>query len=624
MKPHPLTDTAFKQLKTSLTNFGNVLNTPHSMALYALVSTMTQMAEGKTQGRIAFGLPTGTGKTRAITEWAAAVHKLGLPYTLAVSASRIEALCTLKRDMLDAGIPEDKIGLLHDDKRASLPATDDNDDRPFMLVTHQRIRSKKNNLDQYNLFKGQPRNLLLYDESLMISDVEHFNYSDLTGNIAHKIYKYKHNLKHTEITNYLVESLKLLEYVFEHYEEAQHDLHLIESPAIDPKLAEQYARDWEKEGIISQFLRAANLNLRMVKAGQAAVVSYRIVIPEALKNIIVLDASYPIRKLCHFDQTIVNAETLPVVKSIGVTSFHDLKKFDNVVLKRLRTYGGRNTMEKRFKDKTMAKEVVTVLKTIPENESVLFFVYKMNKPGGCDYSKILAGEIERSGIDLHAMTSDGKPRLTITTWGHETSLNCYSHCRHVFLVGILHRDATELMGQYLGQMDDIKGDVSKTLADDIQLSEKAHLGYQALSRGTCRTVSNGQAGDMTGYLVEISPEIETTLSKVMPGARWETWKPYFVKESNGLIEEWAGKVRAYLETVPESTKRISSQTLRKEMKADTLAPRTWGAVVETVSKRSAGSLKNSTEHCRPFSWTIQGKSLVRITGELYGFIEEVA
>ncbi len=83
-------------------------------------------------------------------------------------------------------------------------------------------------------------------------------------------------------------------------------------------------------------------------------------------------------------------------------------------------------------------------------------------------------------------------------------------------------------------------------------------------------------------------------------------------------------MRAYLETVPESTKKISSQTLRKEMKADTLAPRTWGAVVETVSKRSAGSLKNSTEHCRPFSWTIQGKSLVRITGELYGFIEEVA
>lgn len=626
--PSQLTKLASRMLMASLERFGNTLNTPHRMALHCLLDAMSSMAEGKLQGRWAFGLPTGTGKTRAIIEWATAVHTLGLPYTLAVSASRIGALSTLKRDMIENGIPEWKIGLLHDATAKQIkdddlePATDDNDDRPFMLVTHQRIRSKKNNLDQYNLYKGQPRNLLLYDESLMISDVEHFNYSDLTGDIAHKIYKCKHDLRHVDIYNYLVECLKLLEYVFEHYEEAQHDLHLIESPAIDPKLAERYARDWEKEGIISQFLRAANLDLRMVKAGQAAVVSYRIVIPEALKNIIVLDASYPIRKLCHFDQTIMNAETLPSVKQIGVTSFHDLKRFDRVTLKRLRAYGGRNTMEKRFKDKTMAKEVVTVLKTIPETESVLFFVYRLNKPGGCDYSKILASEIERSGIDLHAMTPDGKPRLTITSWGNETSLNCYSHCRHVFLVGILHRDATELMGQYLGQTDDIKGEVSKTLTDDIQLSEKAHLGYQALSRGNCRNVSNGQAGDMTGYLVEISPEIETTLSKVMPGAKWETWKPFFVKESNGLIEEWAGKVQAYLETVPETVQKVSSRSVKKALQADKIAPRTWAVIIKSISDQTCIASKDRMEHCTFRPWVLQGSSLVRLTGQHFGFIDE--
>src|SRR6185437_7753531 len=356
---HPLTNTTYRSLKTSLEGFGNKLDTHHCMALYSLVDTMTNMAEGKIQGRLAFGLPTGTGKTRTIIEWATQVHKQHLPYTLAVSASRIEALCTLKREMTENGIPEEKIGLLHDDAKASIKATDDNDERPFMLITHQRIRSKKNNLSQYNLYKGQPRHLLLYDESLMVSDVEHFNYADLTGNIAHKIYKYKHDLKHVDIYNYLVECLKVLEYVYENYDQAKYDLHLIESPAIDPKLAERYARDWEKEGLISQFLRAANLDLRMVKSGHAAIISYRVVIPEALKNIIILDASYPIRKLCLFDQTIQNAETLPSVKRSGVKPFHELKKFDNVTLHRLRSFGGRNTMEKRFKDRTMAKEVVT-------------------------------------------------------------------------------------------------------------------------------------------------------------------------------------------------------------------------------------------------------------------------
>lgn len=641
---NPLTNTSYKILKTSLTHFGNKLDTHHLMALYALVDTMTNMAEGKIQGRWAFGLPTGTGKTRAIIEWSTAVHKLNLPYTLAVSASRIEALCTLKREMMENGIPEEKIGLLHDDAKASMKATADNDDRPFMLITHQRIRSKASNLHQYNNYQGQPRNLLVYDESLMVSDVEHFTYADLTGALAHAIYKHKHNLKHVDICNYLVERLKVLEYLYECYDEAKHDLHLIQSPAIDPKLAERYAREWEKEGIVSQFLRAANLDLRMVKSGQAAVVSYRIVIPEDLKYIIVLDASYPIRKLCLFDSTIQNAETLPSLKKEGVKPFHELKRFENVTINRLRAYGGRHSMEKRFKDRSMAKEVVEVLKTIPESESVLFFLYKLNQPGGVDYRKILESEITKAGIDLKEKTSKGNQRISIQTWGNETSLNCYAYCSHVFLVGILHRNDTELMGLFLGQTDDIKGKVNKKIANELQLSEKAHLAYQALSRGTCRTVSNGQALPMTVYIVEIDSEIETTLSTVMPGVKWQIWKPYFVEENEGLIETWVTKVQDYLTTLDETVDRVSSRSIKKTIKADKIAPRTWAVIVKTVSGKTCIGSKESSSmgHCTfptwkkaikkvtgpkertygrvSFSeWRLDGSSLVRITAEYFGF-----
>jgi hypothetical protein len=189
---------------------------------------------------------------------------------------------------------------------------------------------------------------------------------------------------------------------------------------------------------------------------------------------IVLDASYPIRKLCLLDETIKDAETLPVVKQTGLKSFHSLKQFDNVTLHRLRSFGGRHSMEKRFKDKSMAKEVVEVLKTIPENEAALFYVYKLNQPGGMDYRKILEREIVKAGIDLDAMTPEGKPRITISTWGCETSLNCYAHCSHVFLVGVLHRDDTELMGMFLAQTGDIRGKVNKAIANELQLSEKSH------------------------------------------------------------------------------------------------------------------------------------------------------
>src|SRR5215831_7155386 len=115
MNTQLLTEHAHQNLIASLERFGNKLNTEHKQALLILIGGMTRLAEGTLTGRWAYGLPTGTGKTRAIIEWATAVHALRLPYTLAVSASRIEALCTLKRDMIHNGLPEELIGLLHND-----------------------------------------------------------------------------------------------------------------------------------------------------------------------------------------------------------------------------------------------------------------------------------------------------------------------------------------------------------------------------------------------------------------------------------------------------------------------------------------------------------------------------
>ena len=100
-----LTRAANARLIKSLEGFGNKLNIDHKKCLFALNDAMTSMAEGSLEGRWAFGLPTGTGKTRAIIEWITAVHEKDLPYSVAVAASRIEALCTLKRDLIANGVP---------------------------------------------------------------------------------------------------------------------------------------------------------------------------------------------------------------------------------------------------------------------------------------------------------------------------------------------------------------------------------------------------------------------------------------------------------------------------------------------------------------------------------------
>ena len=99
--------------------------------------------------------------------------------------------------------------------------------------------------------------------------------------------------------------------------EAHFDNHLaeaveyIQQPHLDPRVAERYAEEWKKDTTISNFLRLANTNLRMVKSGKAAIVTDRIVMSEQLQNVAVLDASFPIRKLVHYDKSIRNAEMLP-------------------------------------------------------------------------------------------------------------------------------------------------------------------------------------------------------------------------------------------------------------------------------------------------------------------------
>lgn len=264
-------------------------------------------------------------------------------------------------------------------------------------------------------------------------------------------------------------------------------------------------------------------------------------------------------------------------------------------------------MEKRFKDRQMAKEVVEVIKTIPESEPILCYVYKNAQPyGGTDYGHILKAELGKAGLN--------PDRVSIDTFGNETSLNSYSHCQHVFLVGILHRSETELVGQYLGQIRDISGEINKELSNDLCLSERAHLAYQALSRGSCRFSDNGQARPMKGYIVEIDPGIEEALTTVMPEVTWSNWKPAFLPETDSLVEQVQGSVEKFLETFEGD--RISSQQLKKTMKLDAIAPRTWTRVMEKISHASKEKEFVRGGVC---FWRLHGRSLVRISAESFGF-----
>lgn len=156
-------------------------------------------------------------------------------------------------------------------------------------------------------------------------------------------------------------------------------------------------------------------------------------------------------------------------------------------------------------------------------------------------------------------------------------MNKYHTCKHVILVGVLHRDLTELEAQHLGQTNDLKTIVTPKTLKDISLSERVHLTYQALSRGCCRTMgSEGQALPMIGYIVEVEAGLETEMSRVMPGAVWKTWKPVYSNEiAHGqLLTTLQKRIETVLSTVsePSITCRFLKTTV---LQSERVASQTW-------------------------------------------------
>src|SRR5690242_16026428 len=97
LQDRDLTDLAFAKLQERMAHYGNVLTDTHRKALYCVLGRFTHLANGFMPGRWGYALPCGAGKTEAAKAWCWALWKLGKPYSVAISAAKVEALCDLKR-----------------------------------------------------------------------------------------------------------------------------------------------------------------------------------------------------------------------------------------------------------------------------------------------------------------------------------------------------------------------------------------------------------------------------------------------------------------------------------------------------------------------------------------------
>jgi hypothetical protein len=603
-KPSELTDVAHAILIADLIRYGNNPGTVQKAALHELLDTMTGYAFGTQLGRQAFGLPTGFGKTSALVAWIAALYKVGPPdIAVSVATSKVDALCNIHRALVERGVPEVVLGIKHSLPLAAVASTG-TDDRRFQLVTHARVRGGSDH-DLFIRHNGVKRSLMIYDETLSRSDT--FAVAKIDFDVARGAFE-GHlpylGAAFVGVAAYLQECRALINEAFIQVGMQTNQEVTIQLPPRSQQEIDGYiallthasSRGQSYDPLL-EILRMSQDRLRLITTSQSTgVLCYKIVVPEDLSNVLILDASYPIRKLVHLDETI---------KPVGAFQEQQVKRFDDLEVFQMSAHGGRHSMTSCFRhrqseDRWVSKEVIEVVKTHGHSKGVLIFTYKSRD---VDMARLLKEDMQAAGIDVEERMSDGRQRINLLTWGDETSLNGLEHCEVVIMAGVLHRSYLDLASSILGQKDLLTAKVDKSILEEVLRGEICHLIYQGASRGACRRVNEGQSLPMKLFILHKDILVQRELQKVLPGAKWQQWQPaYETSVTKGVADRMVYAILSLLQSLDENMNMISTKKVKAILGLDP----SDGAQKKAFSRAATLVMELDA------FWTFKRRSFVRV------------
>lgn len=618
---HLLATNTYELVTNQLENFGNSLSDAHRRSLMRLSSKYAEIILGKESGRWQYPLDTGCGKTESVIALCTSLNRLGMNYGVAIAASQVEALCEVKRRLVENGVPEERIGLAHSYKHssdgasghgyASLPSTPDNRERQFLLLTHNRIRGPKE-LEELSYYGPDKRRLLIWDESLLLAeagtvDRVAFN-AQLSAMLEHSKERRTNELSNTALS-YLSKCRSLFD--AEHTAQSEDGAapKVLWMPSREAGQLSAYTQSLRQSGLacnqpveaLLALLKIAQARLRVVPEAKGQI-HYDIVVPPELENIVVLDASWPLRLAVQAGEQFKEDEDF-------MRSAEGMKRYDNVVVHTLHHGSGRGKLESLFsgetaQDRLVSREVAELIKDeIPEGENVLIFTFKASLKGP-DIPSLLEDDLKELGTDMS--------RIHISTWGRHDSTNEFSEVPNVILLGILHPPALTLAGQMIGQQNDLTAPLGKDRLEDAMQGEVAHYAYQALSRGTCRSVVDGQAKPMRAWLLHYNHQALDLMKDRMPGAKWVPWEAVHLRTlGEQKVERVARNIAHCLEGLGKDIHRASVKALKVTLGVDDLPSRSWTRAAAGAAEIVVG-------------WKKQGRSFVRLSATDYGFVPETS
>ncbi|MDD3937975.1 hypothetical protein [Rhodoferax sp.] len=579
---------------------GNQPSLDHQHAGWQLLRAMVDQLYGVRTGRYAYALPCGAGKTQAVVALLALMASLGVfssGKTVLVVAQQVKALCEIKQKLLDADVPEQSVGIVHSKADAAFPSTGDQK-RPITLATHARIQ-QDGSLPECCLNKeGKLHDLVIWDEALISTEVVTLTLDTTLTALRH--------FANSGKCPAVAEAYERLALAVEREQAAQ----LAGQPAceLSPTVTEQEAELMQQEMRAIRYLDSTGNTLRdhalsaisLIRnpislvdprnGNSAALMRYVVKVPDALANIVILDASHAIDELRQADSTI----------RVGTTeAMTNFKDFGTVAVVHHPVASGRSTMKD---DGKAISEAVRIAKELPQDERVLFVTFKDW------YEGRLMNDLRAAGVPVQRTMPNGVPWLNIVTWGKHTSDNSYTDCRHVVLVGLHRLPRLALASQLAAQKRDLTHRRNKSGLLDLEQSVIAGDVMQAMNRGCMRlTDAEGKAHPMTAHIIA-KDDLRHLLEKAMPGLRWETLAIKSSADDKPLTKthQAAGQIVDYVKSLPAHVLKVSLKaiyvatgiTLGKDAKAE--------AVTMALAKLHLNAIWT-----HQLSWTREGLSLAR-------------
>jgi hypothetical protein len=610
-----------------LVEYRNDPNYKQAISLVDLCRAYEQIITGF-KGWYTFLMPVGGGKTLSIVALCKALSEIPELYnkgkahssyedvSILVCMSKVEALCQLKRELVEIGVPKEWIGLYHSyyynpDKigqpdYASEPVTEDYENKRILLTTHQRVSGRWGE-QQYRLYQDNPRSIVIYDESLIKAEALAVEIRYLRAGVGF----YEELASNKNLSNkamkafeYLKQALELVDREIEEQNQKKRKPDYVQLPQLSMEDIEEYKKalgDEYKQ--LHHLLDMSQEPLRVLLASQGrGVITYHLRIDTELQNIIILDASYLIRVLVkRYDR-----EIYPIF-----TSNMFEPDYSNLTLYRIPIYGGRTTMEREFgkpaSKRLITKEIAYIIKQIPEDEGVLIFTYK-RRGGGSDFQEILKDDLKRYGVDLEAELEvekrvshkETEKRINLLTWGQETSLNDYAWIKNQIQVGILNMSEIHIGARIAALSGDLLMRINAEQIREVVKSEIIHCFYQALGRTYCRVITNGKAGEANVWYTDVDNNIWETLQKegLLKNSHCKEWPLQYMDKKEQKVNELGFRIMEDLNALPVFVKTISIRKLKEHMELSDIPSSTVQRAINYAAENHTG-------------WKKKDRSLVR-------------